>query len=81
MMEVTPASIVYTATLVSLSVGLHIAADAHTSQVRFALGSSSTFTRSDTVTDSELFYNSLYSFVTHPEENERLSELLDKWNK
>ncbi|TFK81532.1 hypothetical protein K466DRAFT_455048, partial [Polyporus arcularius HHB13444] len=64
MMEVTPASIVYTATV-----------------VRFALGSSSTFTRSDTVTDSELFYNSLYSFVTHPDENERLAELLESWNK
>ncbi|RPD52218.1 hypothetical protein L227DRAFT_482516, partial [Lentinus tigrinus ALCF2SS1-6] len=50
-------------------------------QVCFCLGSSATFSRTDTTTDSELFYNSLYDFITHPDEAEELSALLEWWNR
>ncbi|KAM5532499.1 hypothetical protein V8D89_013852 [Ganoderma adspersum] len=69
MAEFTVASIVYIATLLS-GCG-----------VRFALGSRPTFTRSDTITDSQTFYNVLLAFLTHPHERENLNELLLWWNE
>ncbi|KAI1796705.1 hypothetical protein LXA43DRAFT_879237, partial [Ganoderma leucocontextum] len=49
--------------------------------VRFSLSSRGTFARSDTVTDSQTFYNVLVAFLTHPDERENANALLAGWNK
>jgi len=49
-------------------------------QLRFALSSSSVFCRSDNLTDSERFYNSVLEFLDHPDEREQVQELQDWWN-
>ncbi|KAJ3537562.1 hypothetical protein NMY22_g5540 [Coprinellus aureogranulatus] len=49
-------------------------------QVRFALSSSSVFTRSD-VTDSETFYQSVLEHLEDPEEGYEVKELLAWWNR
>ncbi|KAI1784788.1 hypothetical protein LXA43DRAFT_1113436, partial [Ganoderma leucocontextum] len=49
--------------------------------VRFSLGSRGTFSRTDTVTDSQNFYNVILAFLTHPEERENANELLAWWNR
>ncbi|RDB25046.1 hypothetical protein Hypma_007811 [Hypsizygus marmoreus] len=50
-------------------------------QARFALSSSSVFSRTDTVTDSERFYNSLLEFLEDNEEQQNVDELLVWWNR
>ncbi|KAG2136453.1 hypothetical protein DEU56DRAFT_871539 [Suillus clintonianus] len=45
-------------------------------QVRFALSSSSVFSRTDTTTDSETFYHSLLDLLEDPEESKEVDELL-----
>lgn len=50
-------------------------------QVRFALTSSPIFSRTDLVTDSERFYNSVVEFLEDPEENIEVLELLVWWNR
>ena len=50
-------------------------------QVRFALSSSPVFSRSDTATDSERFYNSIVGLFSDPEEQEEVNELLTWWNR
>ncbi|KAF8223950.1 hypothetical protein L208DRAFT_1314209, partial [Tricholoma matsutake] len=49
-------------------------------QVRFALSSSVTFTQSDTITDSECFYNSILQFLEDADENNEVDALLIWWN-
>ena len=49
-------------------------------QLRFALSSASVFCRSDTLTDSERFYESVLEFLDDPEEESEVSELLNWWN-
>ncbi|KAG1887687.1 hypothetical protein F4604DRAFT_1877518 [Suillus subluteus] len=49
-------------------------------QVRFALSSSSVFSRTDTTTDSETFYHSLLDLLEDPEECKEVDELLTWWN-
>ncbi|KAG1860337.1 hypothetical protein F4604DRAFT_1882606 [Suillus subluteus] len=49
-------------------------------QVRFALSSSSVFSRTDTSTDSETFYHSLLDLLEDPEECREVDELLIWWN-
>ncbi|KAH6879661.1 hypothetical protein BKA70DRAFT_1239253 [Coprinopsis sp. MPI-PUGE-AT-0042] len=49
-------------------------------QVRFALSSTTIFSRTDEEMDSETFYNSLLEFLKDPEEQEEAEELLDWWN-
>ncbi|KAI1783655.1 hypothetical protein LXA43DRAFT_1067455 [Ganoderma leucocontextum] len=49
--------------------------------VRFSLGTRATFSLTDTVTDSQNFYNVLLAFLTHPDERENVNELLAWWNK
>ncbi|KAH6899274.1 P-loop containing nucleoside triphosphate hydrolase protein [Coprinopsis sp. MPI-PUGE-AT-0042] len=49
-------------------------------QVRFALSSSPTFSRTDLVTDSERFYSSVIEAFTAPEYAERVSDLLVWWD-
>jgi hypothetical protein len=50
-------------------------------QVRFALCSASTFSRADTVTDSETFYNSVLDFLNDVEEKVEVQDLLSWWNR
>ncbi|KAG0701808.1 hypothetical protein DFH29DRAFT_982573 [Suillus ampliporus] len=51
------------------------------SSVRFALSSSSVFSRMDTSTDSETFYHSLLDLFEDPDELKEVSELLIWWNR
>jgi hypothetical protein len=51
------------------------------SQVRFALSSASTYSRTDTETDSERFYNTVLELLDDPLEKKEVSELLDWWNQ
>jgi hypothetical protein len=53
----------------------------NTMQVRFALSSSSVFSRTDTVTDSERFYNSVVDLFEDVEEQEEVNELQTWWNR
>ncbi|KAG2141304.1 hypothetical protein DEU56DRAFT_734239 [Suillus clintonianus] len=50
-------------------------------QVRFALSSSSVFSRTDTTTDSEMFYHSLLDLLEDTEESLEVDELLTWWNR
>jgi len=50
-------------------------------QARFALSSSPTFTRSDSVTDSERFYSSVLELLEDPDEEEEVTDLLVWWNR
>ncbi|KAG0694144.1 hypothetical protein DFH29DRAFT_1006603 [Suillus ampliporus] len=50
-------------------------------QVRFALSSSSVFSRTDTSTDSETFYHSLLDLFEDPDESKEVTELLIWWNR
>ncbi|KAH6869707.1 hypothetical protein BKA70DRAFT_1451784 [Coprinopsis sp. MPI-PUGE-AT-0042] len=49
-------------------------------QVRFALTSTATFSRTDTITDSEKFYNSLITLLEDPEEQSEVKMLLRWWD-
>lgn len=51
------------------------------SQVRFALCSSSVFSRTDTATDSERFYNSILDLFEDVEELTEVNDLLMWWNR
>jgi hypothetical protein len=51
------------------------------SQVRFALSSSPVFSRTDTITDSERFYNSILELFDDPEEQQEVDDLLTWWNR
>jgi len=50
-------------------------------QVRFALSSSPVFSRTDTVTDSERFYNSVVDLFDDIEEGGEVNDLLTWWNR
>ncbi|KIK32750.1 hypothetical protein CY34DRAFT_18832 [Suillus luteus UH-Slu-Lm8-n1] len=50
-------------------------------QVRFALSSSSVFSRTDTTTDSETFYHSLLDLFEDPDESKEVDDLLTWWNR
>lgn len=45
------------------------------------MSSSPVFSRTDTVTDSERFYNSILDFLEEPEEKQEVEELLVWWNR
>ncbi|KAH7918541.1 hypothetical protein BV22DRAFT_1108331 [Leucogyrophana mollusca] len=49
--------------------------------VCFALSSLPVFSRTDTVTDSERFYNTLQDLLEDPEEKEEVDQLLVWWNR
>ncbi|KAG1837725.1 hypothetical protein DFJ58DRAFT_718844 [Suillus subalutaceus] len=51
-----------------------------TTQVQFALSSSSVFSWTDTTMDSEMFYHSLLNLLEDPEECQEVDELLTWWN-
>ncbi|KJA14977.1 hypothetical protein HYPSUDRAFT_101905, partial [Hypholoma sublateritium FD-334 SS-4] len=50
-------------------------------QARFALSSSSVFSRTDTATDSERFYNSLLELLEDPDEIVEVNALIIWWNR
>ncbi|KAG1726703.1 uncharacterized protein EDB91DRAFT_1239614 [Suillus paluster] len=50
-------------------------------QVRFALCSSSVFSRTDTATNSETFYHSLLDLLEDPDEQGEVTDLLVWWNR
>ena len=50
-------------------------------QVRFGLCSSPVFSRTDTATDSERFYNSVLDLFEDPEEKDEVNDLLVWWNR
>ncbi|KAG1865658.1 hypothetical protein C8R48DRAFT_747708 [Suillus tomentosus] len=50
-------------------------------QVRFSLSSSSVFSRTDTVTDSENFYHSILDLLEDPYESEEVGELMMWWTR
>ena len=50
-------------------------------EVRFALSSSPVFSRTDTVTDSKRFYNSLLDLFEDVDEREEVNDLLTWWNR
>ncbi|KAH6902903.1 hypothetical protein BKA70DRAFT_1111735 [Coprinopsis sp. MPI-PUGE-AT-0042] len=50
-------------------------------QIRFALSASAVFSRNDTITDSERFYNSIATFLEDPEEQSDVKKLLAWWDK
>ncbi|KAG2134612.1 hypothetical protein BD769DRAFT_1627142 [Suillus cothurnatus] len=50
-------------------------------QVRFSLSSSSVFSRTDTVTDSENFYHSILDLLEDPDENEEVVDLMTWWTR
>ncbi|KAH6887773.1 hypothetical protein BKA70DRAFT_1122102, partial [Coprinopsis sp. MPI-PUGE-AT-0042] len=52
-----------------------------TQVVRFSLTSASIFSRSDSETDSETFYNSVLDLLEDPEEQEEVKDLLTWWDK
>jgi len=49
-------------------------------QLRFSLSSSSVFCRSDTSTDLERFYESVFDFLNDPDEKEDVADLMNWWN-
>jgi hypothetical protein len=49
--------------------------------VRFALSSAAVFSRTDTVTDSERFYNSVLDYFEDVDEQQEVQELLIWWNR
>lgn len=81
MTHVTRASIAYVATQVGCHRLLRSSGLTTYDQVRFALSSSSTFSRSDTITDTELFYNSLLNLLDDADESNEVDELLGWWNR
>lgn len=50
-------------------------------QVRFALSSSPVFSRSDLVTDSERFYNTVLDLFEDIEERAEVNDLITWWNR
>ncbi|KAG1787079.1 uncharacterized protein HD556DRAFT_1434526 [Suillus plorans] len=48
-------------------------------QVQFSLSSSSIFSRTDTVTDSEIFYHSILDLLEDPYESEEVGDLMMWW--
>jgi hypothetical protein len=83
MTKVTLPSIAYVCTQVRFSVfplpALLLVS--HRLQVRFALSSSPVFSRTDTVMDSERFYNSVLDLFEDPEETQEVNDLQTWWNR
>jgi len=50
-------------------------------QARFALTSAQVFSRTDLVTDSKRFYNSILELLDDPEERGEVDQLMAWWNR
>lgn len=81
MTRVTLASIAYVATQVRVCFAFFIALIVALTQVRFALSSSPVFSRTDTATDSERFYNSIVDLFDDVDEQEEVNDLVVWWNR
>ena len=86
MTRVTPASIAYAATQVNIFYGESLLGITNyflidILQARFALSSSAVFTRSDTTTDSERFYNSVLDLLEDQDKAKEVDDLLVWWNR
>jgi hypothetical protein len=55
--------------------------DVNCPQVRFSLCSSPVFSRTDTVTDSENFYNSILELLGDEQEKQEVDDLVLWWNR
>jgi hypothetical protein len=51
------------------------------SEVRFALSSAAAFSRTDTTTDSERFFNTVLDLLEDEEERDEVNDLLTWWNR
>ena len=82
MTSVTPASIAYVATQVSLASPFEPSAGLLFTlfKVRFALSSAGIFCRTDKETDSETFYTSVLELLEDPEEQCEVKDLVAWWN-
>ena len=80
MTTVSPASIAYIATQVSVAVS-NWKTTHRSSTGSFALSSSAVFSRTDTVTNSNCFYNSILELFDDIEEQEEVQELMEWWNR
>jgi hypothetical protein len=82
MTQVTKASLAYVATQVCAGVcySYEVNTKNHGGKVHFALSSSSVFSRSDTSTDSERFYNSVLNFLDDLKEQDEVVDLLNWWD-
>lgn len=81
MTRVTYGSLAYTATQVCFLRVMGSSRLIQEPQARFALTSCPTFTRSDTITDSERFYNSVLDFLEDPDEQEEVDKIMVWWNQ
>lgn len=81
MTRVTAASLAYVATQVGYSTYFVNPILTWSRQARFALASSPTFTRTDTVTDSHRFYTSMLDLLEDPDEKKEVDELFVWWNR
>jgi hypothetical protein len=82
MTRVTRASLAYIATQVPFLSLLYIPMliPCHV-QVRFSLSSTAAFSRADTITDSQRFYNSVFDIFNDVEESDEVNELISWWNR
>ena len=82
MTQVTRASIAYAATQVRIIIFFQFTIHSlRWAQARFALASAAVFSRSDTVTDSERFYNSVLELLDDVDQIEEANRLLAWWNR
>lgn len=84
MSHVTPAALAYVFTQVSVSPpsgSYRSKSGIQTSQVRFALSSTSIFSRTDRETDSKTFYTSVLELLEDPEEQDEVKPLMLWWNQ
>ena len=80
MRSTTKASLAYIATQVS-RIRKALFSNALTFlKARFALTSAQVFSRTDLVTDSEHFYNSIMELLDDPEERGEVDQLMAWWN-
>ena len=82
-MRVTPTSITYIVTQVSLLLLKLLQLSWRlicTIKICFVLSSSAVFSRTDITTDSETFYNSIMDYFEDSDEEEGVQELLVWWN-
>ncbi|KAG1759542.1 hypothetical protein EDD22DRAFT_755191, partial [Suillus occidentalis] len=49
--------------------------------IQFAISSSSIFSRTDTVTDSENFYHSILDLLEDPDETKEVVDLMTWWTQ
>ena len=82
MRVVTKASLAYVATQVCSIIDICCAfIRLFLMQARFSLTSAQVFSRTDHVTDSERFYNSILELLEDPEEKDEVNQLMTWWNR